>query len=58
VVALSSCEAEYVAATYGACQGVWLARLLKDLVGYKSGAPTLRIDNKSGIDLAKKSRPP
>jgi hypothetical protein len=57
VVALSSCEAEYVAATYGACQGVWLARLLKDLVGYKSGAPTLRIDNKSGIDLAKKIPP-
>jgi hypothetical protein len=53
VVALSSCEAEYIAAAYGACQGVWLARLLKDLVGGKLGAPTLRIDNKSAIDLAK-----
>jgi len=28
VVALSSCEAEYIAATTAACQGVWLARLL------------------------------
>jgi hypothetical protein len=27
--------------------------LLKDLVGGKLGAPTLRIDNKSAIDLAK-----
>uniref|UniRef100_A0A0A9FXX1 Uncharacterized protein n=1 Tax=Arundo donax TaxID=35708 RepID=A0A0A9FXX1_ARUDO len=25
VVALSSCEAEYIAATSAACQGVWLA---------------------------------
>uniref|UniRef100_A0A0A9CS81 Reverse transcriptase Ty1/copia-type domain-containing protein n=1 Tax=Arundo donax TaxID=35708 RepID=A0A0A9CS81_ARUDO len=28
VVALSSCEAEYIAATSAACQGIWLARLL------------------------------
>jgi hypothetical protein len=53
VVALSSCEAEYIAAAYGACQGVWLARLLKGLIGSKPGAPILRIDNKSAIDLAK-----
>jgi hypothetical protein len=53
VVALSSCEAEYIAVAYGACQGVWLARLLKNLVGGKPEAPTLRIDNKSAIDLAK-----
>jgi hypothetical protein len=53
VVVLSSCEAEYIAAAYGACQGVWLARLLKNLVGGKPEAPTLRIDNKSAIDLAK-----
>ena len=53
VVALSSCEAEYIAAAYGACQGVLLAQLLKDLVGGKPGAPILRVDNKSAIDLAK-----
>ena len=28
VVALSSCEAEYIAAAGAACEGVWLARLL------------------------------
>ena len=53
VVALSSCEAEYIAAAYGACQGIWLARLLKDLLGGRPGAPILRVDNKSTIDLAK-----
>jgi hypothetical protein len=53
VVALSSCEAEYIATAYGACQGVWLAQLLKGLIGSKPGAPILRIDNKSAIDLAK-----
>jgi hypothetical protein len=53
VVAFSSCEDEYVAVAYGACQGVWLARLLKDQVGGKLGAPTLKVDNKSAIDLAR-----
>jgi hypothetical protein len=53
VVALSSCEAEYIAAANGACQGVWLARLLGDLIGAESGAPTLKVDNKSAIDLSK-----
>ncbi|XP_062193533.1 secreted RxLR effector protein 161-like [Phragmites australis] len=53
VVALSSCEAEYIAAATGACQGVWLARLLKDLVGSEPEAPVLKVDNKSAIDLSR-----
>ena len=28
VVALSSCEAEYIASANAACQGIWLSRLL------------------------------
>src|SRR5664279_4070383 len=28
IVALSSCDSEYVAAATAACQGIWLARLL------------------------------
>jgi hypothetical protein len=52
-VALSSCEAEYVAAASAACQGVWLARLLTDLIGEESGVPELRIDNQSAIALCK-----
>jgi hypothetical protein len=53
VVAPSTCEAEYVAAGSGACQGVWLARLLKELVGSELRAPVLKVDNKSAIDLSK-----
>ncbi|XP_051221295.1 secreted RxLR effector protein 161-like [Lolium perenne] len=30
-VALSSCEAEYIVAATGACQGVWLSRLIGEL---------------------------
>jgi hypothetical protein len=33
VVALSSCEAEYIAATSAATQALWLARLLGELLG-------------------------
>jgi hypothetical protein len=53
VVVLSSCEAEYIAARSGACQGVWLARPLKGLLGSESGAPVPKVDNKSAIDLSK-----
>jgi hypothetical protein len=53
VVALSSCEAEYVAASTAACQGVWLQRLLRDLVKKNYGTMTIFIDNKSAIQLCK-----
>jgi hypothetical protein len=33
VVALSSCEAEYIVMASAACQGIWLARLLTDMIG-------------------------
>lgn len=35
VVALSSCEAEYIAGAAGACQAVWLARVRSDVTGIK-----------------------
>ena len=50
VVALSSCEAEYIAA---ACEAVWLARLLAELIGGAVLAPRLLVDNKSAIALMK-----
>ncbi|BAH93902.1 Os07g0439900 [Oryza sativa Japonica Group] len=46
VVALSLCEAEYIAATAVACQGVWQARLLSDLLNSEPGAPEIKVDNK------------
>jgi hypothetical protein len=52
IVALSSCEAEYVAAAAAACQG-WLARLLTDMVGTEYGVSELLVDNQSAIALSK-----
>lgn len=53
VVALSSYEAEYIAATTVACQGVWLALLLAELGGEEGSAVTLKVDNQSAILLSK-----
>ena len=53
VVALSSCEAEYVAAASAACQGVWLCRLLGELIGDAPLKTKLRVDNMSAIALSK-----
>ena len=53
VVALSTCEAEYVAAAVGACQGVWLSRLIADLMGRDVQKFRLLVDNKSAIELSK-----
>jgi len=53
VVALSSCEAEYIAAATAACQGVWLARLLSEILDSVVIKPVLRVDNKSTISLVK-----
>jgi hypothetical protein len=53
IVAQSSCEAEYVAAACAASQGVWLARLVEELLGSGSVKFTIRIDNQSAISLCK-----
>jgi transposase InsO family protein len=53
VVALSSCEAEYIAASTASTQALWLARLLGDLLGRDTGAVELRVDSKSALALAK-----
>jgi hypothetical protein len=53
VVALSSCEAEYIAATTASTQALWLARLLGDLLGRDAEALELRVDIKSSLALAK-----
>ncbi|XP_039778310.1 secreted RxLR effector protein 161-like [Panicum virgatum] len=51
VVALSSCEAEYIAATTAACQGVWLAQLLSELRSEQCRPFILKMDSKSAIAL-------
>jgi hypothetical protein len=51
-VAMSSCEAEYIAASTASTQAIWLARLLGDL-GRDVGAVELRVDSQSALALAK-----
>lgn len=52
-VALSTTEAEYMAACDGAREAVWLRQLMKD-VGYEQERPTtMNIDNQSAILLIK-----
>ena len=47
VVAISSCEAEYMAASTATCQGVWLARLLGEMLNEEPVQPLL--DRKSVV---------
>jgi len=53
VVALSSCEAEYIAAASAATQALWLSRLLGELLGSKVDVVELKVDSKSALAVAK-----
>lgn len=53
VIALSTCEAEYIACDVAACQAVWLLNLLQDLKIKVNKTLKLMIDNKYAINLFK-----
>jgi hypothetical protein len=53
VVALSSCEAEYIAASTASTQAIWLARLLSGLLGRDTTTVEPQVDSKSALSLAK-----
>eukprot|EP00253_Pinus_taeda_P029928 PITA_29928 len=55
IVALSTAEAEYVAATAAACQAVWMRRMLRSLGQEQSKATVIICDNSSAIALSKNS---
>ena len=55
VVVLLSYEAEYIAITSILCQGVWRARLMKELMGDEIDLVKIMIDNQSTIILRKNS---
>jgi hypothetical protein len=57
VVALSSCEAEYIAGTVATCQAVWLAGLLGELLVVDAETPKILMDNQSAITLSKNPVP-
>ena len=53
IVALSSCEAEFMAATEAAKQAIWLQELLGEVVGKTCVKVKIMVDNKSAIALTK-----
>ena len=52
-VALSSCEAEFMAATAAACHVLWLRSLLAEIIGAEPKPVKMFVDNKSAIALMK-----
>lgn len=52
-VALSSCEAEFMAATEATKQAIWLQELFAEITWRECERVTIRIDNKSAIALTK-----
>ena len=52
-VALSSCEAEFMATTAAAMQGLWLRSLLAEITGLPPQTVKLYVDNNSTIALMK-----
>jgi hypothetical protein len=53
IIALSTTEAEYVAATHAAKEGLWLRTLINTVFGGISGPTDLHCDNQSAIALTK-----
>ncbi|CAI8603983.1 unnamed protein product [Vicia faba] len=53
VVALSSCEAEYIVASLCAYQVTWMVNLVEEITGKDHGVITMKIDNMSAINLEK-----
>ena len=53
MVALSSAEAEYIAATDAACEAIWLRRLLSDLQQKIEEPTVICCDNMSAIAMTK-----
>ncbi|KAL5729604.1 hypothetical protein ACHQM5_002532 [Ranunculus cassubicifolius] len=52
-IALSSAEAEYIAATDATCEAAWLRRILTDLQQEDEAPTTIHCDNKSAIAMTK-----
>jgi hypothetical protein len=53
IVTLSTCEAEYVAASSCICHSLWLHKLLKEMNFSQKKTTNIRVDNKSAIELVK-----
>ena len=54
-MALSTAEAEYVAACSTSCEVVWLRKLLSDLIDLQLDATCIHCDNQICVKLSKSS---
>ena len=50
---LSSTEAEYIAETHAAKEGIWLKSFMNKIIGEKKGPLIVMADNQGAISLAK-----
>ena len=53
IVTLSTCEAEYIVASWCACHAIWMRRLLSKMESKQEAAIMIRVDNRSAIELEK-----
>ena len=53
IVTLSTCEVEYVAASWCVCHAIWLRNFLSEMELKQRGATVIQVNNKSVIELAK-----
>ncbi|GJS63433.1 hypothetical protein Tco_1288345 [Tanacetum coccineum] len=51
IVALLTCEVEYVAASWTVCHAIWLRNLLRE--NQQEGPTEIKVDNKLAIELAR-----
>ena len=52
MIALSSCEAEYISSTLAVCQGIWIRRFIHELIGSYFKHFDLCVDNKLAIEIS------
>ena len=53
VVALSTCEAEYIAVSSATCQSLCISRLVKELMSVEENLVKILVDNKSALELTR-----
>lgn len=53
LVALSSCEVQYIIVSLCACQKRWMVNLVEEIIGQNRRAITMKIDNMSAINREK-----
>ncbi|XP_050877003.1 secreted RxLR effector protein 161-like [Lathyrus oleraceus] len=53
IVALLSCETEYIDASLCACQATWMVNLVEEITGKNHGTITMKIGNMYAINLEK-----